>query len=173
MRADIIIILYGYFNFRHVSIGMEFISQRARRDRIVSRTRLRWHLHFHLLGNVVDVSLAYLHRGDERCIRRRSWFPCNVSWGRYSEDFGSRRGWRPHYMVMPAESGEGVDNSVVHNVTSQSYPIVLPPSVIHSSLSIAGFITNLSSSYESHSAFCKDDLYTLPHIAHRWTRSGA
>lgn len=72
-------------------------------------------------------------------------------------------------MVTAAESGGGVDNSIVHNVTSQSYPIVLPPSVIHSSLSIAGFITNLSSSYESHSVFCKDDLYTLPHIAHRWT----
>lgn len=71
-----------------------------------------------------------------------------------------------------AAKGE-VDDSVVlplHNVTSRSYPVVLPPSVIHSSLSIvAGFTTNLSSSYESHSAFCKDDLYALARIAHRWT----
>jgi len=57
---------------------------------------------------------------------------------------------------------EEVDDSVVHNVTSRSYPVVLPLSIIHSSLSIvAGFITNLSSSYESHSEFCKDDLHLL------------
>jgi len=98
--TDIIIILRGYFNFRHVSIGMKFISRRARRDRIVSRTQLRWHLHFHLLGNVVDVSLAYLHRGDERCISRRSWFPImfhEVAGEEAGEDFGGRGGWRPHY----------------------------------------------------------------------------
>lgn len=72
--TDVISIL-RYFNFRHVSIRMKFISRQARRDRIIPRIQLRWHLHFHLLGNVVDVSLAYLHRGDEQCISRRSWFP--------------------------------------------------------------------------------------------------
>jgi len=91
---DLIIILRGYFNFRHVLIEMKFISRRARRDRIVSRTQ-RWHLHFHLLGNVVDVSLAYLHRGDERCIRR-SWFPI-ILHEVAGENLRGWTGWRPHY----------------------------------------------------------------------------
>lgn len=100
--TDIIIILRGYFNFRHVSIGMKFISHRARRDCIVSGTQLRRHLHFHLLGNVVDVSLAYLHRGDEQCISRRSWFPImfhEVA----GEDFGGRRGRGLHYSDASGE----------------------------------------------------------------------
>lgn len=165
--TDVIIILRGYFNFRHVSIGMKFISRRARRDRIVPRTQLRWHLHFHLLGNVVDVSLAYLHRGDERCISRRSWFPIM-----FHEVAGEN--WRPKATPLRWRqwfgAGGQVDDSVVHNVTSRNYPVVLPPSVIHSSLSIvAGVTTNLSSSYESHSPFCKDDLYALAYVAHRWT----
>lgn len=92
---DLIIILCGYFNFRHVLIEMKFISCWARRDCIVSRTQC-WHLHFHLLGNVVDVSLAYLHRGDERCISRRSWFPI-IFHEVAGENLRGRTGWRPHY----------------------------------------------------------------------------
>ena len=39
----------------------------------------------------------------------------------------------PLYGDASGKQRERVDNSVVYNVTSQSYPIVLPPSVIHSS----------------------------------------
>lgn len=167
--TDIIIILRGYFNFRHVSIGMKFISHRARRDCIVSGTQLRWHLHFHLLGNVVDVSLAYLHRGDEQCISRRSWFPImfhEVA----GEDFGGRRGRGLHYSDA---SGERRGKLTIQSFIMWQAEVI--PSFrrqvlfTHRYLSSPVLPRNLSNSYERHSTFCKDDLYALACVAHRWT----
>lgn len=75
-------------------------------------------MHFHLLGNVVDVSLAYLHR----CTSRRSWFAImfhGVVSGLKAEGDADDPITSDNTVVRL------VGSSLVHNVTSRSYPIVL------------------------------------------------
>lgn len=86
-------------------------------------------MHFHLLGNVVDVSLAYLHRGDERCISRRSWL--SIMFHEVAGEDLEAEGDDDPITVPPTGSGEAGDDSVVHNMTSRSYPVVSPLNVIH------------------------------------------
>lgn len=91
-----VIILRSYFNFRHVSIEMKFISRRAKRERIVSRTQLRWAFAFssawkcrRCLVSVSPSRRRAMHKSEVMVLH-------NVSRGRW-RGLGGWRRWRPHY----------------------------------------------------------------------------